>query len=100
MTKIVVTIEFLDGTTKLISPKSAQQLRDAWASQRLVKHSDEQQQYLDSVNRLIYGEGASYCFHRYTMAKTIPMRKGKAYVMKCRQCDYTFTTDQEPKIET
>lgn len=90
-----ITLELVDNTFKPITPAMALKLRDGWNTYDNL--NKDQQIFLDTVAKIKYGAEETYCFHRYELNKTIPGYKGSQfYIMKCKQCEYTFSTDMKP----
>jgi hypothetical protein len=88
-------IEYLDDTTKKITPEMAQQLREAWVMRDNTKLTEEQLNFLNRISKIHYAPEDVYCLHRFVLDKTIPgFRGSKFYVMKCPQCKETFSTDK------
>lgn len=91
-------IEKLDGTKQPVNGKTADKLRNAWSEQTTNKLTADQQAYIDTVKQIVYGPDQHFCFCRFALTKTVPMRTSNLYILTCPQCQQTRTTDLRPIV--
>jgi len=88
----LVFIQPYNGKTEMVvTPSVVADVRNRWVTKDYK--SQEQQLFVENVMKIHYSPESIYCLHRYEHTGTFSMGKSKAYIMKCKFCDYSYPTD-------
>lgn len=97
---MALRVEFIvpqDGKTEMtITPRVASEIRWRWSVKEYA--SKAQAAFIENVMKIHYSPEQSFCLHRYSHQRSVPMRYSKLYIIACKYCDFQYTTDVFPQV--
>lgn len=93
---MAIKLETIDFKEIPITDKQAIEIREAWILRDRNILPREKMDFLNTIAKIKYSPEQVFCLHRFKKKRTIEGIHGSQfYIMICKQCDTTFTTDIE-----